>query len=221
MSADRPLILIVEDDLPLSNSLATSLNFEGYRTVEAPTARQGMIEARSQPPDVVLLDLGLPDMDGLEFAKRLRQWSKMPIIVISARGQLKDKVGALDTGADDYLTKPFEVDELLARLRVALRHSSISAPFGRDTLITIGELRIDMEARLVHVGEREVHLTPTEYRVLLTLARRAGRAVTHASILETVWGPHRVHDTHNLRVFMAALRNKIEADPARPHHPSS
>jgi two-component system KDP operon response regulator KdpE len=197
--------------------LRAALAGENYRFNEAETAEEGLRVAVAQPPDVVVLDLGLPDLDGLVVIARLREWLAAPIIVLSARGQEHDKVAALDAGADDYLTKPFGVGELLARMRVALRHAARTED-PASTKLRVGELLVDLAARRVFVGEREVHLTPLEYRLLVTLARHAGKVLTHRFLLKEVWGPSEASETHYLRVYMAALRRKIEADPARPRY---
>src|SRR5262249_24555741 len=177
---------------------------------------QGLRLARQQPPDLVILDLGLPDVDGQEVLKSLREWFKAPIVVLSARGQESQKVNALDYGADDYVTKPFGVAELLARLRTALRHSS--GGMEATPVYTLGELHVDLGARPVVVGGEEVHLTPLEYKLLATLIKHAGKVLTHRYLLQEVWGPGHAEETHYLRVFMANLRRKLEADPARPRY---
>jgi two-component system KDP operon response regulator KdpE len=210
-----PQILLVDDELPLRRFLRAALAAHGYRLLEATSGAEALSLATSHNPDVVLLDLGLPDGDGLEVAKRLREWSKVPIIVLSARGREDDKVAALDAGADDYLTKPFGTNELLARIRVALRHAEGSAS-GAPSVQEMGPLRIDLARREVRVGEREVHLTPIEYKLLACLAKHAGKVLTHRQILVEVWGPAYASQTHYVRVHMAELRKKIEEDPARP-----
>jgi two-component system, OmpR family, KDP operon response regulator KdpE len=217
MNEDRAIILLIEDEPQMMRFLRVTLQSEDYRLLEADTAASGISQAASRNPDIILLDLGLPDMDGLEVIERLRTWSHIPIIVISAREQEGDKVKALDRGADDYLTKPFGVGELLARIRVALRHA---APKGRDQVeasFAVDDLRIDFIKRRVSVDDKEVHLTPIEYRLLTVLVRNAGKVMTHRQILKEVWGPLYVEHTHYLRVFMNQLRKKIEIDPARPH----
>jgi two-component system KDP operon response regulator KdpE len=193
--------------------IRASLGAHGYRLVEATTAEEGVMLARSHNPELVLLDLGLPDADGLEVTAKLREWSKVPIIVLSARGREEDKVQALDAGADDYLTKPFGVNELLARMRVALRHAQAPAS---EPVLKLGDLELDLEKRLVTRGGGEVHLTPIEYRLLAYLAQHAGKVLTHRQILSEVWGPGAAHQTHYVRVHLAELRKKIEADPSRP-----
>lgn len=217
MSENRPLVLIVEDELPIRRFLRAALANEDYRFNEAESGEEGLRSAIAQPPDLVVLDLGLPDIDGLAVIARLREWSAVPIIVLSARGQERDKVAALDAGADDYLTKPFGVGELLARIRVALRHAARTGE-SEGTTFQVGELRIDLAARRVFLGEREVHLTPLEYRLLVTLAKNSGKVLTHRYLLKEVWGPGQAAETHYLRVYMAGLRRKIEADPARPRY---
>jgi two-component system KDP operon response regulator KdpE len=175
------------------------------------------VEASTRAPDLILLDLGLPDVDGVEVTRRLRQWSATPIIVLSARGQENDKIDALDAGADDYLTKPFGTGELLARMRVALRNAARTSRDG-DPVFTVDELRVDLGARRVFVGEAEVHLTRTEYNLLATLVKHAGRVLTHRQLLKEVWGPGAVGESHYVRVYMGQLRHKLERDPARPRY---
>lgn len=209
-----PLILTIEDEPQMRKLLRVSLESNGYRWLDAATAKEGIAQAASHNPDLVLLDLGLPDLDGLEVTQRLREWSRTPIIVISARGQEDDKVKALDAGADDYLTKPFGVNELLARIRVALRHASSAG--GSSPIIELGALRLDLERREVNVRGHEVHLTPIEYKLLAYLAQHAGKVLTHRQILNAVWGPNLSEHSHYVRVHMAELRKKIEANPARP-----
>ena len=218
MNASPPLILVIEDEPPIRRFLRASLAEEGYLFNEAGTAAEGLKLAISQPPDLVLLDLGLPDGDGLEVLCRLREWSSAPVIILSARGQENDKVKALDAGADDYLTKPFAVGELLARIRVALRHASRSKRVSDDPLFQVGELKIDLSARRVWIRSEELHLTPIEYRLLTTLAYHAGKVLTHKFLLKEVWGPGQAYENHYLRVFMATLRRKLELDPSRPQY---
>ena len=217
MAEGTPLVLLIEDEPQMRRFLRAALESHDYRLVEATTSREGLAQATSRNPDVILLDLGLPDGDGIDLARRIREWSVTPIVVISARGKEQDKVAALDAGADDYLTKPFGTDELLARLRVALRHAArVAAP--AEPVFSVGELRVDLAARRVFVGSSEVHLTPTEYKLLTVFVRNAGKVVTQRQILKEVWGPNAVEHTHYLRVYMAQLRHKIEQDPTRPHH---
>jgi two-component system KDP operon response regulator KdpE len=213
-----PVVLLIEDELQMRRFLRAALENEAYRLVEAATAREGLAQAAGQNPDIILLDLGLPDGDGIDLTRRLREWSRTPIVVISARGQERDKVAALDAGADDYLTKPFGVGELLARMRVALRHAARAAGEPDEPVFTTGDLRVDLEHRRVFLAEREVHLTPTEYKVLLALVRQAGKVLTHRYLLKEVWGASSVTQTPALRVHMAQLRHKLEKDPAQPRH---
>src|SRR6188474_2724255 len=213
-----PLLLVVEDDTQMRKFLRASLTSHGYRLDEAVDGAEGLTQAASYNPDLILLDLGLPDIDGLVVTKRLREWASAPIIVISARGQESDKIAALDAGADDYLTKPFGAGELLARIRVALRHAASLGPDATEPVFTVGALRIDLGRRLVHRGGEEVHLTPIEYKLLATLVRHAGKVITHRQLLTEVWGPHYATQTHYLRVYMANLRHKLEESPARPRY---
>ena len=213
-----PTLLIIEDEAPIRRFLRATLPNEGYRLVEAETGEQGLRLAANQPPDLVILDLGLPDIDGLEVIRRLREWSTVPILVLSARDQEREKIAALDAGADDYLTKPFGIGELLARLRVANRRATRTAASVEEAVFTTGDLHIDLGARRVIVRQTEVHLTPLEYKLLTTLAHHAGKVLTHRFLLKEVWGPGDVHETHYLRVFMTSLRRKIESDPAQPRY---
>ncbi len=216
MSGAAPVILLIEDEAPMRRFLRAALGTLDYVLVEAATAREGLAQAAGRTPDLILLDLGLPDTDGLVVTRQLREWTTTPIIVISARGREQDKVEALDAGADDYLTKPFGVPELLARMRVALRHAARVKGGDEPAVFEAGNLRMDLARRLVWVKDAETHLTPTEYKLLATLVRHAGRVLTHRQLLKDVWGPNSADQTHNLRVCMAQLRRKIEADPARP-----
>jgi two-component system KDP operon response regulator KdpE len=209
------LVLVVEDEPQMRRFLRASLGAEGYRVREAWTIADGVREAAAEHPDAILLDLGLPDGDGLELVRRVREWSSVPVIVVSARGREEEKVAALDAGADDYLPKPFGTKELLARLRVALRHSRAAAAPGTPVL-EAGPLRMDLERREATVDGRTVHLTPIEWRLLAFLASHAGKVLTHAQILREVWGPGAAAQSHYVRVYMAELRKKIEADPSRP-----
>jgi two-component system KDP operon response regulator KdpE len=211
-----PVIVLIEDEPQIRRFLRATLGSHGYRLHEAETGEDGLIEAASRQPDVVILDLGLPDVDGLQVIRRLREWSKVPIIVLSARGQEGDKVAALDAGADDYVSKPFAVGELLARLRVALRHAA-AGESGEPTF-TVGDLTVDQIKRQVRVDGREVHLTPIEYRLLTLLVRHSGRVVSQRQLLKEVWGPGQTEQTHYLRVYMGTLRRKLEKDPARPRY---
>ena len=216
MPAPGPVVLIIEDEPQMRRFLRATLRAHDYQVVEAATAREGMAQAAGRNPEIVLLDLGLPDRDGLEVARALRASTRTPIIVLSARGQEHDKVAALDHGADDYLTKPFGVPELLARMRVALRHAALPADAVPAPVFQAGELRVDLVRREVFRGGQEVHLTPTEYRLLAALIRYAGRVITHRQLLQEVWGASYVDQTHYLRVYMAQLRHKLESDPTRP-----
>ncbi len=211
-----PVIVLIEDEPQIRRFLRATLASHGYRLHEAETGEDGLIEAASRQPDVVILDLGLPDVDGLQVIRRLREWSKVPVIVLSARGQEGDKVAALDAGADDYVSKPFAVGELLARLRVALRHAA-AGESGEPTF-TVGDLTVDQIKRQVRVDGREVHLTPIEYRLLTLLVRHSGRVVSQRQLLKEVWGPGQTEQTHYLRVYMGTLRRKLEKDPARPRY---
>lgn len=213
-----PLVLVVEDEAAMVRLLRAALASQGFRVVEATNGQEALRQAATRSPDVVVLDLGLPDLDGFEVARRLREWSTVPIIVVSARGQEGDKVKALDAGADDYVTKPFAVGELLARMRVALRHSARTSQESGDSAVTVGGLKVDRLRRLVSVDEAEVRLTPIEYRLLSALARHPGRVLTHEHLLREVWGPGYTHQHHYLRVYMAQLRHKLERDPSRPRY---
>lgn len=215
MSEQPRLVLVVEDELSMRRFLRASLTAHDFRVIEAETAKEALSLAVTHHPDIILLDLGLPDRDGIDLTRELRSWSRVPIIVISARGREDDKVVALDAGADDYVTKPFGVNELLARIRVALRHAS-TAPDQEFQVVEIDELRIDLALRQVTLAGREVHLTPIEYRLLALLASHRGKVLTHRQLLNEVWGPAQVGQTHYLRVRMAELRKKLEHDPARP-----
>lgn len=205
-----PLILIVDDEPQVRRFLRTGLAPHGYRVVEASTGNEALRLATQYVPDVVLLDLGLPDVDGLAVTRTLRQWTRMPIIVLSARGSERNKVEALDAGADDYLTKPFGFAELLARLRVALRHTARVERANVDGPLECGRLSIDLEARRVRFGDKDVHLTPIEFKLLAVLARHAGKVVTQTQLLREVWGPDSTDQAHYLRVYMTHLRRKLE-----------
>ena len=217
---NKPLILVVEDDPSIRNLITTTLKTNDYRYVVAPSGSTAIMEATSHHPEIILLDLGLPDMDGVQVIQTVRSWSNTPIIVISARSEDNDKIHALDAGADDYLTKPFSVDELLARLRVALRRARqdsghAGAP---EAVFTNGELKIDYAAGCTYLAGQEVHLTPIEYKLLCLLAKNVGKVLTHNFILKEVWGSALPGDTPSLRVFMATLRKKIEPVPAQPKY---
>jgi two-component system KDP operon response regulator KdpE len=208
-------LLVIDDEPQVRRFLRTSLASTGYNLVEAATGQAGLAAAASHPPDVVLLDLGLPDVDGIEVTRRLREWSTAPIIILSARGEDGDKIAALDAGADDYLTKPFSLPELLARIRVAERHAEQRGD-KKDALFVLDDLKIDLAARVVTVGAEEVRLTPIEYKLLTTLARKAGHVLTYQQLLKEVWGPRYATQKQYLHVYMGHLRTKLERDPARP-----
>jgi two-component system KDP operon response regulator KdpE len=211
-----PLILVVEDEPQMRRFIRASLGAHGYRVAEAITGAEASSLVASQNPTAILLDLGLPDVDGIALTRGLREWCVAPIVVVSARGREEDKVAALDAGADDYLTKPFGVGELLARLRVALRHADARRGDAAAASYAFGPLAIDVARREVTLSGAPVHLTPTEWSLLVLLARNAGKVLTHRRIIEEVWGPAYVAQTHSLRVHMSELRKKIEPDPTRP-----
>jgi len=215
MSEVSALILIIEDETTVRRSLHAILVDRGFRVVEAGTAAEGLQRATEHNPDLVLLDLGLPDRDGLTVVTEFRTWSVAPVIVLSARGQEDDKVTALDAGADDYLIKPFSANELLARIRVALRHVALRSP-SRDAVFELGDVQVDLGRRVVTRAGQEIHLTPHEYKLLEVLLRHADRVVTHRQLLHEVWGPGHGTETRYLRVYMVALRQKLEPVPARP-----
>jgi two-component system, OmpR family, KDP operon response regulator KdpE len=210
-------VLLIEDEPQIRRFLRASLTAQGYRLIEADTGEDGLVQAATRLPDLVVLDLGLPDLDGVAVIRRLREWAKVPIIVLSARGQERDKIAALDAGADDYVSKPFAVGELFARLRVALRRAA-SGPQPPEPTFAVGDLHVDLAGRRVQVAGREVHLTPIEYRLLAALVRQAGKVLTHQQLLKDVWGPPYAEQAHYLRVFMAQLRRKLETDSARPRY---
>lgn len=209
-------ILVIEDEQPIRRFLRASLTNEGYRVREAVSGEEGLRMAASQPPDLVILDLGLPDLDGQEVLTRLREWYTAPILVLSVRDQESQKVRALDQGADDYVTKPFSIGELLARMRTAMRHAHRTG--AETTTVTLGDWRIDLAARLVSRKGEEIHLTPLEYKLFVTMLKHPGKVLTHRFLLQEVWGPHHAQENHYLRVFVASLRRKLEEDPARPRH---
>ncbi len=213
-----PVVVLIEDEPQIRRFLRATLTGQGYRLFEATTGADGLVEVGSRQPDVVIVDLGLPDIDGIDVIRRLREWTAVPIIVLSARGQERDKVTALDIGADDYVSKPFGADELLARIRVALRHTAGASHEGDDATFQVGALRMDLLRRQVFVGDREVRLTPIEYKLLAALVRHAGKVVTHAQLLRDVWGPTHTDQAHYVRVYLAHLRHKLETEPARPRY---
>jgi two-component system, OmpR family, KDP operon response regulator KdpE len=218
MTASLPLVLLVEDELPIRKFLGASLASAGYRLEEASTGREALRMASQSPPELVILDLGLPDMDGQEVLTQLREWLAVPVIVLSARDQEQQKILALDHGADDYLTKPFSTGELLARIRAALRHAARVGGESATTAYEVGDLKVDLATRRVFTGPNEVHLTPIEFKLLTTMIHSAGKVLTHRQLLKEVWGPQQVTETHYLRVFMANLRRKLEVDPAQPRY---
>ena len=214
----KPIIVVIEDDPPIRRFLRTGLSTHGFTVYEADSGRQGIIEAGIRKPDLIILDLGLPDVDGVEVIKTVREWSAMPIIILSARSAEQSKIEALDAGADDYLTKPFGLGELLARTRVALRHW-LRVPEQNPTgEFTTGNLRVDLINRWVHVGDQEVHLTPIQFRLLSMLVQNAGKVLTHHQILRDVWGPSHTESSHYLRIYMSQLRQKLEEDPTQPKY---
>ena len=215
---NKPLILVVEDDAPVRNLVTTTLKAHDYKFITAQNGNNAIMEASSHNPDIVLLDLGLPDIDGVEVIERIRTWSDMPIIVISARSEDKDKIDALDAGADDYLTKPFSVEELLARLRVTQRRLASNRNEGASSVFINGALRIDYAAGCAYLGEEELHLTPIEYKILCLLAANVGKVLTHTFITQKIWGAAWENNVASLRVFMATLRKKIEAAPDSPQY---
>jgi two-component system KDP operon response regulator KdpE len=210
-------VLLIDDEPPIRRLLRTALAAHGYTLIESSTGEDGLQQAATRLPDLVIVDLGLPDLDGVQVIRRLREWSTTPIIVLSARGQERDKVEALEAGADDYVSKPFGVGELVARMRVAWRHAARGL-HDDEPVFVVGALKVDQSHRRVFVGEREVHLTPIEYRLLTTLVRHAGKVLTHDQLLKDVWGPPYVGQSHYARVYMAQLRRKLEQDPARPRY---
>ena len=214
----KPIILLIEDDAQISRFLRASLVTQGYELIEAETGKEGVALAASRVPDVVLLDLGLPDMEGLEVIKQLRTWSSVPIIVLSARGQERDKVANLDAGADDYLTKPFGIGELLARIRVALRKAMPAEEGKPEAMYSLGDIKVDFQRRLVFRHQEEVHLTPIEYKLFAALIKHRGKVVTHRQLLKEVWGPSYTEQNPYLRIFILNLRRKLEADPTRPQY---
>jgi len=211
------LILVVDDELPIRRFLRAALESQGYRLVEATSGQEGVSEAAMRSPALVLLDLGLPDIDGFDVVRRIREWSSMPIIVLSAREQEGDKIRALDAGADDYITKPFSMGELLARMRVALRRQRGEGT-DEEGVVELGDLRIDFARRVVSQAGESIRLTPIEFRLLAALARHPGKVLTHEHLLREVWGPGHTSQHHYVRVYMAQLRHKLEPEPARPRY---
>ena len=216
---NKPMILVVEDDKPIRNLITTTLKAHDYRYIAAPNGETAIIELTSHNPDILLLDLGLPDMDGVEIIQKIRTWSTMPIIVISARSEDTDKIDALDAGADDYLTKPFSVEELLARLRATQRRLAMLANDHQvETVFINGDLRIDYAAGCAYLKDTELHLTPIEYKLLCLMAQNVGKVLTHTFITQKIWGNSWENDIASLRVFMATLRKKLEAAPDSPQY---
>ena len=212
-SPPAPVALVIDDEPQIRRLLRVTLEANGYRVFDAATGRDGIVQAAQRRPDVVLLDLGLPDLDGVEVLNRLREWSRVPVIVLSVRDREDDKIAALDAGADDYVTKPFATGELLARLRVAQRHAQ---PGPEDAVFRSGDMEVDLARRIVTRKGWEVKLTATEYALMALFVRHAGRVLTHRQLLQEVWGPNAVEQTHYLRVYVAHLRDKLETDPAKP-----
>ena len=212
-AAKKTTVLVIDDEVQIRRLLRVSLEAHDYRVFEASTGQEGIIEAAQRHPDVVLLDLGLPDMDGVTVLKRLREWSSVPIVVLSVRDGEEDKIAALDNGADDYVTKPFSTGELLARLRVAQRHAQ---PISETAIFRSGHLEMDLTARVVKAQGKEVKLTATEYSLLRLFVQHAGKVLTHRQLLREVWGPNYIEQTHYLRVYIAHLRDKLESEPSRP-----
>jgi len=218
MTNSSPVIVVIEDDPAIRLFLRTGLDVNGFKVFEADSGRHGIVEAGVRKPDLIILDLGLPDMDGVDVIKTIREWSVMPIIILSARSTEQQKIDALDAGADDYLTKPFGLGELLARIRVAMRHSINSPEQDQSGVFTTGDLKVDLLKRQVFVGEREVHLTPIQYRLLSVLIKNAGKVLTHQYLLKEVWGPSYRDNSHYLRIYMSQLRQKLETDPTQPQY---
>jgi two-component system KDP operon response regulator KdpE len=216
MTSQNPLVLVVEDDEKLRKLLRSTLSAHDLRVIEASTAKEAIQQISTQLPDVVILDLGLPDRDGTEVVKEVRGWSTVPIIILSARDLETDKVRALDAGADDYVAKPFGASELMARVRVSLRHAAAEKAPSPEPIVQIRDLKVDHGARRVFLGEQELHLTPIEYKLLTLFIRHIGRVLTHRHVLQEVWGPPYVEEVQYLRGYMASLRRKIETDPGRP-----
>jgi len=216
MAKSDPVIIVIEDDPPIRRFLRTGLSTQGFSVFEADTGKQGIIEVSIRKPDLVILDLGLPDMDGVDVIKAIRAWSELPIIILSARSSEQHKIDALDAGADDYLTKPFGFGELLARIRVALRHSIKPQEHIQTGVFVTANLKVDLHNRLVCIDEQEIHLTPIQYRLLTVLIKHAGKVLTQQQILKEVWGPSYQENAHYLRIYMSQLRQKLEADPTQP-----
>lgn len=217
MSSEQATVLLVEDELQIRRLVRSALESAGWQVCDADTAQRGLIEAGTRRPDLVILDLGLPDRDGVEFIRDLRGWSELPVLVLSARARESDKIDALDAGADDYLVKPFGVGELLARVRAMLRRRLKGTELAHS-VVEFGAIRVDLARRSVERSGAALHLTPIEYRLLTCLIASAGKVLTHRQLLREVWGPNQVENTPSLRVFMTHLRRKIERDPSQPQH---
>ena len=216
MTKSNPTLIVIEDDPSIRGFLRTSLTAQHFQVFEAKTGKQGIIEASVRKPDLVILDLGLPDMEGVEVIKAIRSWSALPIIILSARSHEQQKIEALDTGADDYLSKPFSFGELLARIRVGLRHALRSGEALATEVFQTGPLKVDLHHRIVYVNDAEVHLTPIQYRLLCVMIKHAGKVLTQQHILKEVWGPSYQENAHYLRIYMSQLRQKLEHDPSQP-----
>lgn len=214
----NPVIVVIEDDPAIRQFLRTGLGTHGFKVFEADKGQRGIIETEIRKPDFIILDLGLPDMDGVEVIKAIRKWSAMPIIVLSARSNEQHKIEALDAGADDYLTKPFGLGELLARIRVAMRHSLNNPAQSQDNVFTTGALKVDLLKRQVFVNDEEIHLTPLQYRLLAVLVKNAGKVLTHQYLLKEIWGPSYKDNSHYLRIYMSQLRQKLEIEPTQPQY---
>jgi two-component system KDP operon response regulator KdpE len=219
MTPNQPVAIVAEDEKQIRRFLRTSLEAEGFVVHEAETGKQALVEAATRKPDLLILDLGLPDMDGVDVIRDIRSWTTLPIVVLSARTQESDKIDALDAGADDYLTKPFGVGELMARVRVVLRRRATVDTDGQENReFRFGDVRVDLINRQIYRAEQQIHLTAIEYRLLTVLIRNAGKVLTHRLLLKEVWGPSHVESSHYLRTYMAHLRQKLESDPAQPRH---
>lgn len=217
MTSHQLVAIVAEDERQIRRFLRTSLEAENFAVYEAESGKQTLVEAATRKPDLLILDLGLPDMDGVDVIRDLRSWTELPIIVLSARTQEADKIDALDAGADDYLTKPFGVGELMARVRVVLRRRA-TADGQQVREFRFGNVRVDLVNRQIYRAEQQIHLTANEYRLLTVLIRNAGKVLTHRQLLKEVWGPSHVEDSHYLRTYMAHLRQKLESDPAQPKY---
>ncbi len=218
MTIANPVIVVIEDDPAIRLFLRTGLGAHGFKVFEADLGKKGIIEAGVRKPDLIILDLGLPDMEGIDVIKAIRAWSNMPIIILSARSTEQHKIDALDAGADDYLTKPFGLGELLARIRVEMRHSVSTPTQNQSGVFATGALKVDLMNRQVVVGDKEVHLTPIQYRLLSVLIKNAGKVLTHQYLLKEAWGPSYEDNPHYLRIYMSQLRQKLEIDPTQPQY---